>query len=295
MSLKLSVVVPAYNAEKTLPALLDSLLNQNCSDFEVIVVDDCSRDNTVSIIEKYSCRLIALKENHGPAYCRNLGAQKAQGEILVFTDSDCRATPGWLETIEKHFHHEETEAIMGRVVLLPSTCMGNSISALGFPAGGAIGFDKIWKVDREGFTDSLSSCNCAVRRDIFWRVGGFDETFPFPGGEDSLLAYGMRRLGYRIKYCPDVVAYHEARDSLRDFLTWQFHRGISSFIFSTKISDKKGFLSLRIWSTVNIIKHYFSDKRFPLIFLLLGTSFVTQLVGFIVAKSNRSAYACVDD
>jgi len=293
--MKLSVVVPAYNAEKTLPVLLDSLLTQSCRDFEVIVVDDGSRDDTVSIIEKYNCQLIQLKENHGPAYCRNLGAQKAQGEILVFTDSDCSVTFDWLKTIENHFYYKETEAIMGRLVLLPSDYMGDSISALGFPAGGAIGFDKIWKVDKDGFTDSLSSCNCAVRKDIFWKAGGFDETFPFPGGEDSLLAYGMRRLGYRIEYCPDVVAYHKARDSLRDFLAWQFRRGISSFIFSTKISDKKGFLALRVWSTANVIKHYLWDKKFPLIFLLLVTSFVTQLVGFIVAKSRRELYACVDN
>ncbi|MDY6986984.1 MAG: glycosyltransferase [Thermodesulfobacteriota bacterium] len=292
--MKLSVVVPAYNAEKTLPVLLDSLLTQSCRDFEVIVVDDGSRDDTVSIIEKYSCQAIQLKENHGPAYCRNLGAQKAQGEILVFTDSDCGVTPDWLKTIQNHFCDKETEAIMGRLVLLPSNYVGDSISALGFPAGGAIGFDKIWKVDGDGFTDSLSSCNCAVKKDIFWKAGGFDETFPFPGGEDSLLAYEIRRLGYRIKYCSDVVAYHKARDSLRDFLAWQFRRGISSFIFSTKISDKKGFLALRLWSTANIIKHYFRDKKFPLICLLLGTSFVTQLVGFIVAKSSREVYALVD-
>ncbi len=292
--MKLSVVVPAYNAEEDLPVLMDSLLNQDCRDFEIIIVDDCSKDGTVSIAERYRCQLIRLKDNHGPAYCRNLGAQKAQGEVLVFTDSDCKVMPGWLETIEKHFYQKEAEAIMGKLVLLPSTYIGNSISALGFPAGGAVGFDKMWKVDKDGFTGSLSSCNCAVRKDIFWKAGGFDETFPFPGGEDSLLAYKMRKLGYRIKYCPDVVAYHKARDSLMGFLKWQFRRGISSFIFSTKISNRKGFLALRLWSTANIIKHYAWDRKFPLIFLLLGTSFVTQIIGFILAKYSREVYACSD-
>jgi glycosyltransferase involved in cell wall biosynthesis len=291
--MKLSVVVPAYNAQETMPALMESLSKQNSGDFEVIVVDDCSKDDTVSMMKPYSCQLIQLTENHGPAYCRNVGARKAQGEILVFTDSDCSATPGWLEAIEDHFSRKDTEALMGRVVLPPSTWIGDSISALGFPAGGAIGFDKIWKVDGRGFTNSLSSCNCAVRKDVFWKAGGFDETFPLPGGEDSLLAYEIRKLGYRIKYCPDVVAYHEARDSLRDFLAWQFRRGISSFIFSTKISDKKGFLALRMWSTANVIKRYMWDRKFPLILLLLGASYVTQLAGFIVARcSGRFRCLC---
>jgi glycosyltransferase involved in cell wall biosynthesis len=286
MSRKLSVVVPAYNAERTLPDLMDSLSRQTCQDFETIVVDDGSKDSTWKIIEKYRCRFIRLKENHGPAYCRNAGAQEARGEILVFTDSDCQASCDWLKIIEKHFRHEKTEALMGRLVLLPSTFVGDSISALGFPAGGAIGFDKIWKVDKHGFTNSLSSCNCALRKDVFWKAGGFDETFPFAGGEDTLLARRLRKLDYRIRYCPDLVVYHRARDSLKDFMVWQFQRGKSSFIFSTKVSNKRSFVALRIWSTTNILKHYFWDRKLPLILLLLGISCVTQLAGFIVARSR---------
>jgi len=178
----------------------------------------------------------------------------------------------------------EFGAIMGRLVLMPSTLLGDSISAIGFPAGGAIGFDKIWKVDQKGFTDSISSCNCAVRKDVFDKIGGFDESFPYPGGEDSLLAYALRRLNYRIKYCPDVLVSHAARDSFKGFLKWQFRRGISSYIFSTKVSNKEKFLSLRIWSTGNIIRHYYTDKKIPLILTLLMTSFFVQLSGFLYGR-----------
>jgi len=173
---------------------------------------------------------------------------------------------------------------MGKLSLMPSSFIGDAISALGFPAGGAIGFDKIWKVDPKGFTDSLSSCNFAIKKNIFWEAGGFDESFPYPGGEDSILAYRLRELNYRIKYCPDVLIHHRARSSLRGFLKWQFRRGKSIFIFSTKVSSKKKFLSLRIWSTTNIIRHYFSDKKFPLILFLLGAGFSIQLLGIISAK-----------
>ncbi len=92
-----SVIVAAYNAEATLEALLHSLSNQTHRDYEVIVVDDCSTDKTPHIAQSYRCNLIQLSENHGPAYCRNRGAKKARGEILVFTDSDCRADPLWLD------------------------------------------------------------------------------------------------------------------------------------------------------------------------------------------------------
>lgn len=289
--MKFSVIVPAYNAETTLPILLDSLLDQRFKDFEVIIVDDCSKDGTPRIAQLYHCNLIQLSEKHGPAYCRNMGAKNARGEVFVFTDSDCRVDPDWLDNIQIHFSQNDIDIIMGRLVIQPSTFLGDAISALGFPAGGALGFDKIWKVDKKGFTDSLSSCNCAVKKDVFWEVGGFDESFPYPGGEDSFFAYNLRRLNYKIKYCPDALAYHEARDSLADFVKWQFRRGISSFIFSTKVSNKKVFLSLRLWSTGNIIRCYFNDKKFPLILFLLGTSFLIQLIGFLFARYNSDSYA----
>ena len=134
--MKISVIVPVYNAESTLPDLLDSLFNQTHRGFEIIVVDDCSSDSTAHIAKNYSCCLIRLKENRGPAYCRNIGAKKARGELLVFTDGDCRADPGWLENVVRHFSKNDVVALMGRLELLPSNFLGDSISALGFPAGG---------------------------------------------------------------------------------------------------------------------------------------------------------------
>lgn len=282
--MKISVIVPAYNAAEAILTLLNSLSNQSFKDFEVIVVDDCSQDDTPNIVNSFPSSLIQLSENYGPAYCRNVGAGVAKGEILVFTDSDCHVAHTWLENIHKNISQNDVAAIMGRLVLMPSTLLGDSISAIGFPAGGAIGFDKIWKVDPKGFTHSLSSCNCAVRKDIFEKIGGFNESFPYPGGEDSLLAYDLRRLNYRIKYCPDVLVFHTARDSLKGFLKWQFRRGISSYIFSTKVSNKEKFLSLRIWSTGNIIRRYYKDKKFPLILMLLTASFCVQFAGFLYGR-----------
>ena len=287
--MKISVIVPAYNVEKTLSTLLDSLSNQSCRGFEVIVVDDCSQDNTCQVAESYNCTLVRLQRNQGPATCRNIGAKKARGDILLFTDSDCRVEWNWIERIEKRFSQNAIDAVMGKVVLMPSTLLGDSISALGFPAGGSIGFDKIWRVDAEGFTDSLSTCNCAIRKDAFEKIGGFDESFPFPGGEDSLLAYDLRKFNYRIKYCPDIMVYHAARDSFRGFLKWQFRRGISSFIFSTKVTEKSSFLSLRIWSTGNILKACRHQKIFPMVLFLLGTSVFVQFLGFLSAKKKRKA------
>ena len=281
-----SIIVPAYNAANTLSRLLDSLEKQTCRDFEVIVINDASTDGTATIARGYDCTLINLADNRGPAYCRNLGAKRASGEILLFTDSDCQAHRNWVENIRRIFSATDTDAIMGRLVIPPSTFVGDCISALGFPAGGAIGFDKIWRVDRQGFTRSLSSCNCAVRNTVFWEAGGFDESFPYAGGEDSYLAYRMVENRRRIRYCPEVLVHHEARNSIRGFMKWHFRRGASSFIFSSKISGRQRYVALRLWSTGNIIRRYAVDKKFPLIMVLLGVSTLFQGIGYLSAKHN---------
>ncbi|MGC8490405.1 MAG: glycosyltransferase family 2 protein [Syntrophobacteraceae bacterium] len=289
-----SVVIPAYNAESTLPGLLDSLSRQNYrEDFEVIVVDDCSTDATAAICRRFGCKFICCAENCGPASCRNLGARRATGEFLIFTDSDCTVSPDWLQGFEQALTLGESDIIMGKLVLLPSTLMGDAISALGFPAGGSLGFEKIWRVSEQGYTTSLSSCNCAIRKDIFLQLGGFDESFPYAGGEDSFLAYSLLEAGYRIRYCPEVIAYHPARKSFVEFLRWQFKRGISSLIFANKIPRKSEYVSLRLWSTKNVIRCNCRDRKFPLVLLLLGLSFAAQTCGFLFAKYKfRKARAC---
>lgn len=282
--MKFSVIIPAYNAEHNIGKLLDSIKRQSFGEFETIVVDDCSTDDTRLIAEKYPCTVIKSGKNSGPACCRNLGARHAQGDILVFTDSDCVLHKRWMENIRNRFNPGETDAIMGRVMLGPSNYIGNSISALGFPAGGAIGFEKIWRVGPDGYTHSLSTCNCAIRKSVFNHIGGFDETFPYAGGEDSFFAYQMCAMGYKIKYCPDILIYHEARKSFSGFVSWQYKRGISSYIFSTKVQRKSDFLSLRLWSVGNVIKTYYSDKKFPMILVLLGIGYFTQFIGYIQAR-----------
>lgn len=284
--MRFSVIIPAYNAQRIIQKLLDSIACQSFKAFETIIVDDGSTDDTPLIAGKYHCTVIRSSKNRGPAFCRNLGARHAKGDILVFTDSDCVPHERWMENIRNAFDTGKTDAVMGRVMLEPSDYMGDSISALGFPAGGSIGFEKVWRVDPHGYTQSLSTCNCAVKKSVFTRMGGFDETFPYAGGEDSFLAYQMCARGYKIKFCPNFVIYHQARNTLRGFLTWQFKRGISSYIFSTKVGSTSDFLSLRLWSVGNVIKTHYHDKKFPMIVFLLGVGYAMQVLGYIQTKRS---------
>lgn len=247
-------------------------------------MDDFSTDKTVEVSEDYF-KVIRLEKNMGPAKARNIGIKQTSGDIVAFVDSDCEATPEWIEEIYNHFQkYPQEQVIMGKVRIPDSTYMGDSISALGFPGGGSIGFDKIWHVDENNLTDHITSCNFAAKKQVFEENGYFDESFPLPGCEDPELSYRLTQHDVPIRYTDDVVVFHEARTSFSSFVRWQIVRGRGNYYFKQKIGSVKGFLKLRIWSSLNIIKAFYKDSKFPLIFFLLFTSFVLQQYGFIFEK-----------
>lgn len=104
MEKKVSVIIPAYNAQKVVSYAIESALAQTLSDIEVIVVDDCSTDSTLALlIERFGnndkVRIIAQPQNAGVSAARNRGIQEAQGEYLAFMDSDDAMRPEMLENM----------------------------------------------------------------------------------------------------------------------------------------------------------------------------------------------------
>ena len=100
--MKFSVVIPLYNKEHYIEATIRSVLNQTCRDFEVLVVDDGSRDNSLALARKYESdrvRVIA-QENQGVSEARNTGIRNAQGEFICFLDADDEWRPDYLATID---------------------------------------------------------------------------------------------------------------------------------------------------------------------------------------------------
>ena len=102
-----SIIIPAYNAEAYLKRCLDSILSQNHSDYEVIVIDDGSTDGTSNILGQYPQVKVISQSNHGMATARNRGLEVAQGEYILFVDSDDRLCPSALATLAPHLGGED--------------------------------------------------------------------------------------------------------------------------------------------------------------------------------------------
>jgi len=281
-NLKYSVLIPVYNSEKLLKKTLDSIIAQiNFEEGEIIVVDDCSTDNSFNIAEGYmQVRAIKNQKNSGPAVTRNNAMKAANSELYVFIDSDCEAGKDWLINIMKEFKNESINVAMGKVKIPKSTFLGDSISALGFPGGGFVGFEKMWKVDKDGFTEHITSCNFAIRKRAVEKAGYFDETFPFPTGEDNEFAWRLTKNGYKIKYCPEAVVWHEPRKDIKSFSKWLFLRGRGSFYLKQKVGSIKGYYKLRTWSSLNVIKNSIKSLNIILVLPLLVYSIVCQQAGY---------------
>lgn len=111
-----SIIVPVYNAEKTLSSCINSILFQECNDYEVILVDDGSTDSSGFLCDEYSCKdkrvKVLHKENGGVSSARNAGLLIATGEWVVFVDSDDTLEKGWLSVYENHIDSVASDILL---------------------------------------------------------------------------------------------------------------------------------------------------------------------------------------
>ena len=229
-------------------------------------------------------RYFNIPEKQGIPFNRNQGIKYAQGNIIVFIDDDCWVHENWFSAlVVPLLNDKKLMAVTGGTVIPSANFLGNCISALGFPGGGSLGFAKVWKVSQEGMTTHLSVGNCALRREVFQKVGSFDESMK-SGAEDTEFSYRLEQAGFLIKYIPEAFAYHEARTGWKSFVQWQLRRGKANYQFKKKIGKVQPFVKLRLWSAKNIVRENFLRARFPVIVGLLGTSFLLQQMGYLQEK-----------
>lgn len=286
MAVGISVIIPSYNPlPEDLDRLYKSLLAQRHDNFEVIVVDDGSTQADYSGWSDSRFRVDSREENRGPAACRNAGADQAANEFLFFTDTDCELGPDTLIQVAKYLGG--SDAIAGNTVTRVETSFGKAVALLGFPGGGALGFDRVWRVDASGHAASFSSCNLAIRKPVLEALGKFNETFPVAGGEDTVLARRMVEEGNRIRYDPNQLVYHKEKRGLASFLRWQHVRGRGNYYIKQEIGSVGGYLRLRIWTFTNSFREAGVAYAVPVFFLLL-LSVCCQINGYRVEKKRAA-------
>ena len=216
----LSVIVPAYNAGKTIVQVLEAILEQSVnSGLEVIVVNDASTDRTTELAKRYPVLLLELKENQGAGFARNYGAKQARGEILVFVDADVVLLPGTLKLIENFFaQNSEFVGVVGNYTELPQDNNFASVYHNLF----TVYHHQLSELEIEWFWGALS----AIRREVFLKLGGFNTTYPGASAEDIELGYRLAEAGYKICYLPELRGIHLRRFKLGSMLYNDYRKAV---------------------------------------------------------------------
>jgi glycosyltransferase involved in cell wall biosynthesis len=192
---EVSVVIPARDAAERIERTLAAIADQDFGGrYEVIVVDDGSRDGTARLAERAGARVVRNRTPLGPAGARNAGVAVSTGGIIAFTDADCVPERGWLHAGVAAC--EQADLVQGRVEPDPDHPPGPFDHTISVPAESLL----------------YETANLFVRREWFDRVGGFQPFIdPAEGhfGEDVVFAWSARRLGARAAFNPDAIVRHE--------------------------------------------------------------------------------------
>ena len=219
-----TVIIPVRNRPGEIAACLQSLrrLDYPQDKIEVIVIDDASDDNTPDVVSTFPVHLIPLKEHRQASFCRNLAAQKAQGEILAFLDSDCVADPLWLRELIPAFSDTSNGAVGGVVDSYHNKKGLDSYEKV----KSSLNMGSWFKSSREGNQFFyLPSCNLLVRRSLFLQLKGFKEDMHV--GEDVDFCWRLQDQGHRIEYRPVGTVYHRHRNTMKQFCARRFDYGTS--------------------------------------------------------------------
>jgi len=206
---KVSVIVCSYNGGKTLDRCLESLKHLSYPDYEVILVDDGSKDNTPEIAAKHPWIVSIRQENKGLSVARNVGGTAAQGEIIAYTDSDCMADPDWLYFLVGTLLSGEYAGVGGPNISPPAE---NWIQACVAAAPGGPSHVLLTDVVAE----HIPGCNMAFYKWAFEKVGGFDPEYR-KAGDDVDFCWRLQQEGQVIAFSPAAIVWHYRRFTLDAF------------------------------------------------------------------------------
>jgi glycosyltransferase involved in cell wall biosynthesis len=210
---RVSVVVCAYNAERTMLSCLASLEQLNYPDYEVIVVNDGSTDRTLAISESFAyCRIIS-QENKGLSVARNVGAEAATGEIVAYTDSDCVADPDWLSYLVGTMEAKGLVACGGPNFSPTETSLVPEAVAVSPGAPCHVLLD-------DEIAEHIAGCNMAFRRDVLLGIGGFDPVFR-AAGDDVDICWRLQDAGHAIGYGAAGFVWHFRRNTVKAYIGQQ--------------------------------------------------------------------------
>ncbi len=284
----ISVIVAARNESKNIEKLIEALHKQNypSDKFEVIISNDRSSDDTAELVKKWekvfpNLKLINIdsneKEIHGKKHAIEMAIKKSKFDLLSFTDADCLPHKDWLREVNRHFT-KDVDFVAGYSPLITSKKSKlNSFknleraSIFGVTAGS---FGMNWGI-------TATARNMAYRKEVFYKVNGFDKIKKIPSGDDDLLLQKMRKVirNYSFMFSPYSIVPSIDKENMKEQINLEVRRG-SKFRFYT--GDVK-FISLFVFAfyltlMLLIPAFFFHFISLELLIYIFGMKIITEFL-----------------
>jgi GT2 family glycosyltransferase len=226
---RVSVVVCTYNGGSTLDQCLRSLLDLRYPDYEIIVVDDGSRDDTRNIVALYPEIRVIHQTNQGLSAARNVGLYAATGAIVAYTDSDCFVDPDWLTRLVYQLERSGAAAVGGPNLTPDDGWLAACVGACPGQPTHVLESDQV--------AEHIPGCNMAFRRDVLLAINGFDRLYR-QAGDDVDLCWRLQQAGMWITFAPGAFVWHHRRQGPRAYLRQQAGYGRAEALLQLKHPDK---------------------------------------------------------
>ncbi len=277
--LKVSVVINVYNEEDNIEDSLDSLKEQTFSDFELIIVDDGSTDDTMNLVKRYRniFDLKTCKTPHvGPRKARSEGISKSSGDVIVTVDGDEILKEDYLENILEPYKYHEVGSVGG---VLKSKGSGWASEAYG--ALNEIFYEFRGKGEE---IDWIHAGCSSIRREAYEDVGGIS-TRKTSGDKD--ISWKLQKKGWRVILKKDAIAIHKDPTTLSSLMSREYNIGKREYLLLKSHRDKVGWKELsRFYPLLGLISLLFVPIFLPLL-VLIGSGFLATFVITIYIVNSK--------
>ena len=235
---KISVVVCSYNGAFTIRDTMEGLKLLDYPNFEVIVINDGSTDNTVKIVSEYDVKLVST-ENRGLSNARNTGMYEATGEIIAYIDDDAYPDPQWLKYLASAYI-SSSHSGMGGPNIKPfgdgpiADCVANS------PGG------PLHVLSTDEIAEHIPGCNMSFKHSALLEIGGFDPVYR-AAGDDVAVCWRIQEKRYTIGFHPSAFVWHHCRNSFKMYWKQQQGYGKAEALLERKWPEKYNVFGHLTW------------------------------------------------
>lgn len=267
----ISIVIPNWNGKHLLEKCLTSINNLVYDNFEVIIVDNGSSDDSIEYISSNfpKIRLVPLASNTGFAHAVNVGIKACKGEYIALLNNDTEVDRYWLSELVKPFLQSQEIGIVASKLLnfydrARIDSAGDVLNIVGqaYPIGGGELDCPVWNEGR--FIFSATGGASAYRKSLLEEIGLFEEIF-FMYFEDVDISYRAQRAGYKVWYQPSAVIYHIQKASSkksRELLEYYLYRNfVVNYLINTPFSLFFKRMSIVKFIMVFVHTFYYQSKQ----------------------------------